>query len=261
MMDAKAALEWQKNMGVDEIVGTTTGPTEISRPEEPAAVQPVAPQPSKPQATSHKPPTNDAEAEARKLADAANTLDELREAVENFDGVALKQMAMNTVFADGNPEAKIMLIGEAPGANEDKEGIPFCGDSGKLMDKMFEYAGFSRKEGLYISNTIFWRPPGNRKPTPEELRICRPFVEKHIALIAPNLLVCIGGTAVQGVWQEKSGITKIRGTYRPYSNQYTTNDITSTALFHPSFLLRQPLQKRVFWHDILTMRKHLNEQP
>lgn len=150
-----------------------------------------------------------------------------------------------------------MLIGEAPGANEDMEGIPFCGQSGKLMDEMFAQVDLTRKDNIYITNTIFWRPPGNRKPTPEELQICKPFLEKHIALINPELLVLVGATAVEAILDTKQGITGLRQKFFDYTNTYMNKKVKSTAIFHPSYLLRQPSQKRLTWSDLLFIKNHL----
>ncbi|CAN0576703.1 unnamed protein product, partial [Ectocarpus sp. 12 AP-2014] len=154
--------------------------------------------------------------EARRLAESAKNLDELKTIVENFNGCALKNFATNTVFCDGQPNAEILLIGEAPGATEDKQGIPFCGESGKLLDKMLKTIGLDRVRNIYITNTIFWRPPANRRPTPEEIKICSPFVEKHIQLLAPKLIILIGGTAATALLGKKESITYIRENYYPY---------------------------------------------
>jgi len=194
--------------------------------------------------------------QARKLADSVNTRTELENAVRGFDGCALKKMATNTVFSDGDPEARIMLIGEAPGASEDESGIPFCGASGKLLDKMLQAIGLNRNK-VYISNTIFWRPPGNRVPTKEELAICLPFVEKHIALIKPEVLLFCGGTAATHMLKSNIGITKLRGKFYDYTNQYLATSLPCAVFFHPSFLLRQPGQKRQAWHDLQMIKEKL----
>lgn len=194
---------------------------------------------------------------SRNLADQAATLDELRQMVENFEGCEIKKMANKTVFSDGNPSAKIMLIGEAPGANEDLQGIPFCGDSGKLMDNMLAAISLRRADNIYITNTIFWRPPGNRKPTPEELAICLPFIEKHIGLINPSIIVLVGSTAVSSLLNNDEPMTKLRQKYDLYTNKYLSTPIHVTAIFHPSYLLRQPSQKKLVWHDLLYLRKFL----
>lgn len=196
---------------------------------------------------------------ARSIADKVSSLVELKQAILDFDRCALKQLANNTVFADGNSSAKVMLIGEAPGVNEDRQGIPFCGESGKLLDLMLETIGLNRKENFYITNTVFWRPPGNRQPTEVEIEVCRPFVEKHIAIIKPQLLILVGGTAAGSLLGSGySQITKVRG-YYAYTNKYLQAPITTTAIFHPAYLLRQPQQKKLVWFDLLKIRNYLEK--
>lgn len=201
--------------------------------------------------------------ESRQLADEAKTLADLRKAVEGFNGCALKKTANKTVFADGNPQSQVMVIGEAPGADEDREGIPFCGMSGKLLDKVLFSAGLTRKGdekgGFYITNTLFWRPPGNRKPTPEELAICEPFLEKHIALVNPKILLLVGATAVQGVLKDSSAMAKLRGGNYTYKNRYMQHDVPVMVTYHPSFLLRAPQNKRLAWEDMLKLQARLKE--
>ncbi len=198
--------------------------------------------------------------EARRLAESAKNLDELKTIVENFNGCALKNFATNTVFYDGQPNAEILLIGEAPGATEDKQGIPFCGESGKLLDKMLNTIGLDRARNIYITNTIFWRPPANRKPTPEEIKICSPFVEKHIQLLAPKLIILIGATAATALLGKKESITFIRENYYPYTNQYLKEPILTAALFHPAFLLRSPYKKKDTWFDLLKIRDYIQKK-
>jgi len=194
---------------------------------------------------------------ARSLADKANNIEELKESLLNFKGCELEKFATNTVFGDGNLEAKIMLIGEAPGSTEDLKGIPFCGESGNLLDNMLHAIGISRKNNAYITNTVFWRPPANRQPTLEEVDICRPFVEKHIALISPKLIILVGSTAATSLLGKNSGITKIRQEYYFYTNKYLSAPIQTTAIFHPAYLLRQPMQKRTSWYDLLKIKEYL----
>ncbi|GAA5251942.1 uracil-DNA glycosylase [Candidatus Rickettsia kedanie] len=194
---------------------------------------------------------------ARSLADNANNIEELKESLLNFNGCELKKFATNTVFGDGNLEAKIMLIGEAPGSTEDLKGIPFCGESGNLLDNMLHAIGISRKNNAYITNTVFWRPPANRQPTLEEVDICKPFVEKHIALISPKLIILVGSTATTSLLGKNSGITKIRQEYYFYTNKYLSAPIETTAIFHPAYLLRQPMQKRTSWYDLLKIKEYL----
>lgn len=194
---------------------------------------------------------------ARKLADEAKTLDELKIAVTNFDGLAIKKTATNCVFSDGNPNSELMLIGEAPGENEDEQGIPFCGVSGRLLDNMLSYIGHTRANNYYITNTIFWRPPGNRKPTPEEIALCRPFVEKHIALINPKAVILVGATATFSVLQKEESISSLKKTIHNYNSSYLGKDVPCFAIYHPSYLLRQPTQKKNTWHDLLKIKKFI----
>lgn len=194
---------------------------------------------------------------ARQLADSAKNLAELKEIVTKFDGCDLKKLANSTVFSDGCMEAKILLIGEAPGASEDQQGIPFCGESGKLLDNMLACIGVSRKTNAYITNTVFWRPPGNRQPTEQEINVCRPFVEKHIALIKPTLIILVGSTAATSLLGKHAGISKIRQEYYSYSNKYLAKPIATTAIFHPAYLLRQPMQKKTTWYDLIKIQKFI----
>lgn len=203
--------------------------------------------------------SNNESSSSRKLADRASTIEELRQAVMGFDECGLKNFAKNTVFSDGVESAKIMLVGEAPGAKEDEQGVPFCGESGMLLDMMLECIGLSRKRNIYITNSVFWRPPANRRPTPEEINICRPFLEKHIALIKPKLIILVGNTAATSVLGAHSGISRIRRNYYSYNNQYHTENIPTTALFHPAYLLRQPSQKKTTWFDLLKIKIFLDE--
>ncbi len=196
---------------------------------------------------------------ARSLADSADNLEDLKKLLLDFDGCSLKKLANNTVFADGNPQSSIMLIGEAPGSTEDAQGIPFCGESGKLLDNILASINISRKQNAYITNTVFWRPPANRAPTQEEIDICRPFVEKHIALINPKLIVLVGNVAATSLLGKNAGVSKIRQEYYLYTNQYLSKPISTTAIFHPAYLLRQPLQKKTSWYDILKIQEFLNK--
>ncbi len=198
--------------------------------------------------------------ETRTLADKASNLAELKNIVLAYEGCAIKKFSHNTVFADGNPEAKIMLIGEAPGATEDQKGIPFCGESGKLLDNMLATIGLCRETNAYITNTVFWRPPANRPPTQTEIDLCRPFVEKHIAIIKPKLIILVGSTAATSLLGKHAGITKIRQEHFSYINKYLESPIALTAIFHPAYLLRQPMQKKTSWYDLLKIQQFIEEQ-
>ena len=196
-------------------------------------------------------------AKAKKISNQAKDISELKLIVENFDGCNLKKMSTNTVFADGNPNAKIMVIGEAPGNHEDLQGIPFCGDSGQMLDEMFSHINLSRKINLYITNVIFWRPPGNRKPLEEELLICRPFLEKHIQLLQPKIIILVGATAMEAILGINEPITKIRGQILDFHPNYLEQSIKSFTIFHPSYLMRQSIKKKIAWQDMLTLENFI----
>lgn len=202
---------------------------------------------------------NEIVARAKTLAENAKTLAQLREAVENFDGCNLKKMATNTVFCDGNSNSKIMVIGEAPGNHEDLQGIPFCGDSGKVLDAMFSAINMTRAENFYITNVIFWRPPGNRRPTEEELAICRPFVERHIQLLNPEVIVLVGATSMSAVLGINEPISNIRGKFMDFSPQFLPRTIKTFAIFHPSYLMRQSSKKKLAWLDMLNLEQFLQQ--
>ena len=191
---------------------------------------------------------------AREAAGRARSLDELRDILAGFHGCALRQTAKQLVFADGNPEARVMFVGEAPGREEDLAGLPFVGPSGKLLDLMLNAIGLTRASA-YIANVIPWRPPGNRTPTPQETAICLPFIARQIALVDPDVLVCMGGPASQTLLNLKDGIRKTRGRWLTYHTG--ARDIRALPTFHPAYLLRSPLEKRNAWRDMLEIKKAL----
>ncbi len=194
-------------------------------------------------------------ASARDAARTAPTLEALRALLETFDGCALKQTATRLVFSDGNPQARIMFVGEAPGRDEDLEGIPFIGRSGKLLDRMIGAIGLDRTTA-YITNVIPWRPPGNRDPSPQETQICLPFIKRQIELVDPDVLVCLGKPSSQAVLELKDGIMRTRGRWHNYDTG--TRTIRAMATFHPAYLLRQPIHKRLAWQDLRAISKALN---
>lgn len=198
-------------------------------------------------------------ASAREAAASAPDLAALRAALERFDGIALRRTATNLVFADGNPAAKVMLVGEAPGADEDRLGLPFVGVSGQLLDRMMAAIGLDRTT-FYITNVCFWRPPGNRKPTDAELAAQKPFVERHIELVAPEVLVLVGAAAAQGLLQTTEGITRLRGRWFEYRSPGLPGPIPTLPVFHPAYLLRQPAQKRETWRDLLKLKSRLTNR-
>ena len=193
---------------------------------------------------------------AEDLALACPTLSELESTVFAFQGCALKKTATNTVFGDGNPNAKIMFVGEAPGADEDRQGKPFVGASGQLFDQMMSSIGLDRN-GLYITNILFWRPPGNRNPTTSEIAICLPFVERHIELVSPQILVTLGGPATKTLLGVQQGITRLRGKWYEYRSKNISKPIATLPFFHPAYLLRSPAHKRKTWQDLILLKKEL----
>lgn len=195
-------------------------------------------------------------AAAREAAATATTLDELRAALERFDGCNLRLTARRLVFADGNPQARVMLVGEAPGREEDEQGLPFVGRSGQLLDRMLAAIGLDRTS-VYIANVVPWRPPGNRTPTPQETEICKPFVARQIDLVDPDVLVFLGGASAAALAGTREGILRLRGRWLPYDT--ATRRIRALATLHPAYLLRQPLQKRLAWRDLLALRRALDE--
>jgi DNA polymerase len=261
------ALAFQFEAGVD-VALDETAPDRFAEqaPEQPAEALPRNPietprRPAPPTFVATAPvpalalPGADAAVtSAREAAKSAKTLDELREALARFDGCALKTTAMNLVFADGNPQSRVMFVGEAPGAEEDREGLPFVGRSGKLLDRMMAAVGLDRTQ-VYIANIVPWRPPGNRTPTPQESAICLPFIRRQIELVNPDFLVCLGKPSMQTLLGIKDGIRSVRG--RWYDFDTGTRTIKALVTFHPAYLLRSPLEKRHSWRDFLALKKAL----
>ena len=191
---------------------------------------------------------------ARQLAKSAKSLEELRELLSTFKGCNLRRGAKHMVFGDGDTNAKLMLVGEAPGRDEDLQGLPFVGRSGQLLERMLAAIGLAREE-VYISNVIPWRPPGNRTPTPAETEICRPFIVRHIELVSPKVMVLLGGAAAKTLLNTNDGILKMRGKWKKYES--TAGEIDTMPTLHPAYLLRQPVQKRLAWQDLLQIKAKL----
>lgn len=191
---------------------------------------------------------------AREIAARCKSLDELKQALANFEGCPLRYTAKNLVFADGNPQARIMLIGEAPGRDEDLQGLPFVGRAGQLLDRMLAAIGLDRTS-VYIINTLPWRPPGNRTPTPAEHAVCMPFVERHVELVNPDILVLLGGVAAKQMLGTDTGIMRLRGKWA--SVKLGGRDVPALPTLHPAYLLRQPAQKQLAWRDLLSLKARL----
>lgn len=223
-------------------------------PSRPAAPAPVAAAPT-PLAAQPTIPAEAQAARARELARSASSLDELRALLDSFDGCNLKFTAKQMVFADGNPDAPIMFIGEAPGRDEDLEGRPFVGRSGQLLDRMLGAIGLDR-DSAYIANVIPWRPPGNRDPSPLETEICRPFIERQIELAAPKVLVTLGNPSARVILQAKEGIMRIRGSWKVHQTP-SGMEIPAMPTLHPAYLLRNPAHKKLAWRDFLEVKARL----
>mgnify|MGYP001806329942 CR=1 FL=1 len=266
-MAAAQLLRWHADMGVDfaideephDRLAEASVPASTAGRPSPADAAPRASRPAV-AATPVAAPTatpSDAAQAARSMARSAASLDELRDLLGRFDGCALKTTAKSLVFADGNPQGRVMLVGEAPGAEEDRSGLPFVGRSGQLLDRMLAAIGLDRTK-VYIANVIPWRPPGNRTPTPQEAAVCQPFIERQVELADPDILVCLGGPAAQSLLGITEGILKSRGRWTSYDTG--TRTIRAIATLHPAYLLRQPLQKRLAWRDFKAIRAALKER-
>jgi DNA polymerase len=257
-----ASLSWQIAMGADEAILETAAPR-ARKPAAPPSPPDVAE--DRPRATPQRAPaaaaprkaTPHGEAAAA-LAENANTLEELREAMAGFTGSPLRETATNLVFSDGVPGAPVMIIGEAPGAEEDRQGKPFVGASGQLLDRMFASIGLNRTDSLYITNILPFRPPGNRTPTDAEIALFLPFVLRHVALARPRILVLAGGVAAKGVLQSREGITRLRGRWHQVSI-LSGKVLMALPTLHPAYLLRNPIAKRDAWADLLMLQREMNE--
>jgi DNA polymerase len=270
-----AALDFHVAAGVDlmldehphdrfsETDAPARSPARVAEPEPEPAAPPrrelpprgEAPPPARTYGQSAAARPDAAAGDARARAKDVTSLEELEALLAGFDGCPLKFTAKNLVFADGNPAARLMFIGEAPGADEDRIGKPFMGRSGKLLDRMMAAIGLDRTKA-YVTNVVPWRPPGNRNPTPQEVAICKPFIERQIELADPDLIVCLGSPSTQAITGTKDGILKARGRFYPY--RVGDREIRVLATLHPAYLLRQPLQKRLAWRDFRTLRAALD---
>lgn len=265
-----AALEWYLDHGVTEAL--------VDSPQDRTAwlTKPVL-LPAKTETVAAQPPvsnapaflgTSEARTEAVKLAAAAKTLEELREALAAFEGFSIKKTATNLVFSDGNPKAPIMLVGEAPGADEDRLGKPFVGVSGQLLDKILKSIGLDRQEedptkSVYISNILNWRPPGNRTPSPAEIELALPFIERHIQIARPKILIFCGAVAAKALLNSEQGISRLRSRWHDYKTltpelmTLCTDSFPALCTYHPSYLLRTPAQKKYSWGDMIEIDRKI----
>jgi uracil-DNA glycosylase len=244
-----AALAWQVELGADEAIGEAP----VDRFEAAVRATPA------PATAPPAPPAVARDASAETLAAACGDLAALRASIAAFEGCALRKGARNLVFADGDPRARVMIVGEAPGRDEDAEGRPFVGRSGKLLDRMFAAIGLARdatgpEAALYITNVLPWRPPANRDPSSDEIAMLRPFLMRHIALAEPEVLVVMGNSAARTVLAMSEGITRLRGRWA------ALDGVPVLPMFHPAALLRDPLKKRAAWADLLALRARLDRR-
>lgn len=255
-------LRWHLDIGADETIGElpvdrfglVEAPPVLATKQMPAVDNAAARSKS---SIASPAPSDEAVKAARGVAAQATSVEALNEALQSFDGCALKKTATHLVFVDGNPSADLMFVGEAPGAQEDRQGRPFVGPSGELLNKMLASIGIERSEVL-ISNTVFWRPPGNRTPTLQEAAICLPFMERLIELVAPKILVTLGGPASKALLGETQGVGRLRGRWYSYKSLTMETPVDATAMFHPDTLLRTPAQKRAAWQDLLMIKEKLS---
>ena len=254
-----AVLAWQIEAGADEAIAEAPRDRFAAAPAPPPADPAPAPDPPPPS----EPPSGWAggpppAADARQIAASAPDLAALRAAFEAFDGCPLKETATSFVFGDGRAGARAMFIGEAPGAEEDRQGLPFVGPAGRLLDRMLAAIGLERGE-VYITNILPWRPPGNRNPTDSEIAVCLPYMERHIALVQPAVVVAVGGTAAKSLLDTREGIMRLRGRWFSYAVPGSGDTIPLRAILHPAYLLRQPGQKKDAWTDLIAIKKRLAE--
>lgn len=257
---AATLLDWYKAMGVDEIIDDsqvdwfeTTAKARAAKAEpKPPANEAPAPAEPRPGFASVAP--DEAVMDARERAANAKTLEDLEQALAGFDGCSLKATAKKMCFRRGNDKARIMLIGEGPGRDEDLQGLPFVGRAGQLLDKMLAAISLT-EDDVYITNIVYWRPPGNRTPTTQEVQACLPFLNRQVELLDPEFIILIGGPASHTLLETKQGITKIRGTWRDCEIGGKTRRVM--PILHPAYLLRTPAAKRLAWRDMLTLKAAL----
>ena len=250
-----SVLAWQIEAGADEAIADTPLDRFAAKSDTPGGSAGTVPEPARRPGSMASAP---AAGSSREIASAATDLASLKAAFEAFDDCALKETATNFVFADGSAGARLMFIGEAPGAEEDRQGVPFVGPAGRLLDRMLDAIGLKRSEA-YITNILPWRPPGNRNPTDSEIALCLPFIERHIELVEPRVLVAVGGTAAKALLDTREGIMRLRGRWFNYTAPGSGTRVPLRAVLHPAYLLRQPAQKRDAWIDLIAIKQQLAE--
>jgi len=278
LSNAKDILEWHVAVGADEVI--TDEPVNRLKPpvhtmaeaakqskviENNMTMQTRATELQMPKASDDNAPplgTIEVVQTAQRLAKACNTLEELRAAVTSFEDCPLKRTASKTVFDAGNPKARVMCIGDAPDAIEDQKGVPFTGEAGQLLDKIFASIDMTRDteesdKAVYFTNLVYWRPPSNRPASDSEIEICRPFVERHIEIINPDFIILLGGVTAKVLLRTSKGITRLRGKWTELTLEGLEAPISVLPMLHPDFLLKSPTRKREMWHDILSLQAKL----
>lgn len=272
-VDLTAALQWHIDAGCDECIDDApinrfelidVAPT-MAAPQQtqaqPTVTSSASGSPGVSRGTKVDPRDVDNNQQVRSammLSAQAKSIDELRQALDSFEGCILKKTATNLVLSDGPENAKLMLVGEAPGAEEDRQGLPFVGPSGQLMNAVLGSVGIAREEVMF-SNTVFWRPPGNRTPTAQEAAVCKPFIERLIEIVDPKILICVGAPSAHTLLGETQGISRLRGKWFSFQTPNLSHPIDAIALFHPAYLLRTPIKKRDVWNDIRMIKRKLDE--
>jgi uracil-DNA glycosylase family 4 len=266
-------LNWYMEMGVDECIADESTDryafSEAQMEKRKAAIANPPPASMSAPVISQKtaapapkvPATDEMVQDAVQRAQKSKTMDELEAAVSGFEGCVLKQTALNTVFCDGNPKAKVMILGDAPATAEDREGKPFAGLAGQLLDKMLFASGLSKEMGdrsdVFLSNILYWRPPGNRAPTPSEIALCLPFVERQIELVDPSMIILFGETAAKAILGRHESLSKLQGRWFEHSTPGLSHPVAATVVYHPDYLLKSPVQKRKAWRDLLAISERL----
>ena len=261
-----ALTEWWEDMGVDvdhtELKALSA--LQPTQTQQAAPAQTASPAPQHAAVPTQKPRRNKSKtledwiAEATTLAAAAPDLPALKAAIESFEGCELKKLCERTVIYDGTLGAPVMVLGEGPGGQEDRLGIPFVGKAGQLLDRMLAAIDLDRKTNTFISNVNYWRPPGNRNPDPDELAVCRPFVDRMVDIAQPKLIIAAGGVAVKSLLDSKQGIMKLRGKEQPFTTPAGTS-VPMIPMLHPAYLLRRPEDKSRAWRDLLLVKARLEE--
>ncbi len=271
-VDLTAALQWHIDAGCDECVEdepinrfelidatpVMAAPQQMQAQPNVTASTPTSPGVSR--GTKVDPREVDNNQQVRSavmLAAQAKSIDDLCQALDTFEGCILKKTATNLVLSDGPADAKLMLVGEAPGAEEDRQGLPFVGPSGQLINAILGSVGIAREE-VMVSNTVFWRPPGNRTPTTQEAAVCKPFIERLIEIVDPKILICVGAPSAHTLLGETQGIGRLRGKWFSFQTPNLSHPIDAIALFHPTYLLTTPIKKRDVWNDIRMIKRKLD---